>query len=182
MPTTPSPYYAPTFFSPFYFAPLATSGASPAGPAVTHGDGDAYSAIIAALRLTGEFADVLFGTTPDRRPAGAALWPVAVLTPTGWSEVDDADPVVLLRQVSYTLTLVVRGDDPLASYGDLDRLTRLAQDVIDGADLGGNVLPPLTVLRRGFYDGDPVRPEQSVTLHGEFAYLVPSFTGHSTHS
>ncbi len=181
MPTTPSPYFAPTFYSPFYFAPLAAPGSSPLGPAAGYGDGDAFAAVVAALQQTGEFAGVSFGTTPDRRAAGAALTPVAVVTPTGWSEVDDADPIVPLRQVFFSLTLVVRGDDPTASYGELDRLTCLAQNAIDGADLGGNI-PPLTRLRRGAYDGSPVRPEQGVTLLGEFSYLVPSLTGHSTNS
>lgn len=171
-------FFAPTFFSPFYFPALAIAGDAPADP--TYRDGDAFASLVAALAATGEFAGVFFGTTSDHRPAGAGSTPVAVITPDEWSEVDDVDPSVLVRQVTFLLTLVVRAEDPLRRYGVLDRLSSVAQNAIDGTDLGGMCLPSLTKLRRGRFDPTSNYPEQSLVLHGEFTCLVPSPAGHGT--
>ncbi|MCA1684595.1 MAG: hypothetical protein LC745_01135, partial [Planctomycetia bacterium] len=108
--------------------------------------------------------------------AGSA--PAAVITPEGWDELDDADPVQLVRRASYTLTLVARDEDPAARYDTFDRLTSVAQNAIDGKDLGGGCLPSLTLLRRGRFDPGSRHPEQGVILHGEFTSLIPSLTGH----
>jgi hypothetical protein len=115
----------------------------------------------------------------ERRAAGADRTPAAVITPESWAEIDDVDPAQIVRKVTYTLTLVVREEDPGARYDALDRLTCLAQNAIDGRDLGGACLPALTLLRRGRFDTGSRFPEQAVILHGEFTSLIPSLTGHN---
>jgi hypothetical protein len=177
-PSSPVRYFAPSYFSAYYFPPLLgddslTPGTTP------YSDQDAYTAMITALEGTGVFADVAFGTTADQRQGGADLIPAAVITPVWWSEVDDVDPSVVVRQVTFDLTLIVRDEDPFMRFKSLDRLTALAQNAIDGTDLGGGCLPALTLLRRGGYDPSPVYPEQRVVLRGEFTYLVPNLNGHS---
>ncbi len=182
MPTSPARFFAPTYYSPFYFPSLVTGGGAPApGPGASpYRDRDAFGAIVAALTATGEFADVAFGTTLDRRAAGADRTPAAVITPDTWAEVDDVDPFQLVRRVTFTLTLVVRDEDPAARFDALDRLTNVAQNAIDGSDLGGTSLPALTLLRRGRFDPTSKHPEQGVILQGEFTFLIPSMTGHDT--
>ena len=133
MPVTPVRYFATAFFSPFYFAPLAaTIPSDPTGIGVLpYGDKEAFEAIISILNSTGVFADVLFGITPEQRTTPADVAPLALIQPQYWNEFDDADPNVLIRQVSYSLTLIVRDDDPFTRYAQLEGLTALAQDSLN---------------------------------------------------
>jgi hypothetical protein len=178
-PLGPVRYFAQAYFSRYYFPSLSTGDPTPQQGGVPYSDRDAYAALTAVLNSTGMFADVAFGTTADRRPAGADLTPIAVITPVWWAEADDVDPFVIVRRVAFDLTVIVRDEDPVARFEMLDQLTELVQDAIDGADLGGGCLPALTMLRRGDYDPNPVYPEQRVFLRGEFTYLIPSLNGHS---
>jgi hypothetical protein len=180
MSTPPDRFFAPTYYSPFYFPSLVTDGGAPPPAAPRYRDMDAFGAIVAALTATGEFADVAFGTTLDRWAAGADQTPAAVITPDSWAEVDDVDPVQLVRRVAFLLTLVVRDEDPAARFDALDRLTTVAQNAIDGRDLGGTNLPALTLLRRGRFDPNSQPPEQGVILRGEYTFLIPSMTGHNS--
>lgn len=173
-------YFAPTFFSPFYFPTLAAGSGSSRSTVAVYRDRDAYSSILSGLVSTGEFAEVFFGPSPGMRAAGGNRSPAALITPEGWTEIDDADPIEVVRHVTYTLTIIVRGEDPLARYELLDRLSCVAQNAIDGSDLAGVCLPGLTKLRRGRFDQKPNHPEQSVVLVGEFSYVITSFAGHNT--
>ncbi len=176
----PTRFYAPTYYTPYYFPSLVTGGGDP-GPGISpYRDRDTFSAVVAALKGMGEFADVAFGTTLEHRAAGVDRTPAAVITPETWVEVDDVDPAQIVRKVTYMLTLVVRDDDPAARFDTLDRLTSLAQNAIDGSDLGGTCLPALTLLRGGQFDPKSKFPEQAVILHGEFTTLIPSMTSHDT--
>ena len=179
-----SQFYPPTFFSPFYFAEYALFGQDGTDSAdawgVTYRDRDAFRAIRTALLITEEFADALLGTTPQQRLGGADRTPIAVITPEGWIELDDVDPAVSVRQVFFTLTLIVRDEDAVTRYEALDRLSCLAQNVLDGTDLGGVCFPALTKIRKGRFDPGSRHPEHAVTLHGEFSYMIPAFNGHNT--
>jgi hypothetical protein len=177
----PGPYFAPDFFSPFYFAPLLSINSDPPDePEGPYRDCNAFAAVIAALDATNEFACVVFGMTANRRPVGSDLAPVAVITPDRWSESDDADPSVVLRQVVFSLTLIVREEASTYGFDQLDRLTCLAQNAIEGSDLGGGSLKTLTRVRSGSYDTEAPYPEQRVVLRGEFAYLIPTPNSHFT--
>jgi hypothetical protein len=179
---SPSQYFSPTYFSPFYFPPLLVQpgGGTADGSVSPFRDRDAFDAIITALVNTGEFAGVVFGTTPDRMVAGADLSPVAVVTPVSWAELDDVDPIVIVRQVSYALTLAVRDEDHTARYEQLDVLSCIVLNALDGLNLGGACLPTLTKIRVGRYEAVTKHPEQRLVLCGEFTYLIPSISGHNT--
>ena len=181
MPQALRQYFAPSFFSPFYFPPLVIQAGGKDGAAISpYRDGHAFDAIIAALINTGEFAAAVFGASPDRIAAGSDATPLAVITPEAWLELDDVDPIVIVRQVAYTLAIVVRGEEPAARYGQLDRLSCVVLNAVNSLDLGGACLPALTRIRRGRYEPDSKHPEQRLLLTGEFTYLIPSLNGHNT--
>src|SRR5690348_1380565 len=141
----PALYFAPTYFTSFFFPTLVVaSQPAPLG----YRDRDALAAVVAALDGTGEFADVLLGSAIEQTSVGADRVPFAFITPQEWTDIDDVDPPVNLRQVLFTLTLVVRDDDPNRRFHILDRLTSVAQNALDGKDLAGGCLPDLTKLRR----------------------------------
>jgi hypothetical protein len=177
----PALYFAPTFFSPYYFPPLApwAGQAGVPGPA-GYRDRDAFDAIVSALASTGEFADVLYGYPPDLGVVSAGAAPSAIVTPERWAEYDDVDPTVIVRQVSFTITLLVRDEDAGRRYDDLDRLSSVVANVLDGSSLNGGCMPALTMIREGQFDASSRHPEQRLRLRGEFSYLVPSFTSHTT--
>lgn len=179
MATNLARFFTPSYYSPSYFPATASSDGTPVSGSV-YRDRDAYAAVVTALSDTGEFAEVFFGTAPDQRAAGSDSVPAAVITPVGWAEFDDAEPVVIIRQVSYVLTLVVRDEDPLARCESLDRLSCVAQNALDGSNLESGCLPAYTKLRRGRFEWGSTHPEQSLVLDGEFTYLVPSLAGHNT--
>ena len=52
------------------------------------------------------------------------------------------------------------GRGPGECYQQLDRLTSVVQDALDGSDLGGGCLPALTKLRRGGLDPSARHPER----------------------
>jgi hypothetical protein len=182
MPAASAPvrYFAPQFFSPFYFPPLLPLdyGTVVADPKSTYRDRDALAAVAAALEGSGEFAAVFIAASADRRPGGADLTPVIVVTPNSWDETDDADPSVIVRQLAFSLTVVVRDDDPASGFDSLDRLSCIALNAVNGSDLGQGCLPALTRLRRGVFEPDAVYPELRVVLRGELTYLIPSPNGH----
>ena len=177
-------FFPPTFFSPFYFAEFAPFGQdgtdSPDAWGATYRDRDAFLAIRVALLVTEQFADVQLGFTPEQWTSGADRTPVAVITPDSWIELDDVDPVVSLRQVFFSLTVIVRDENAFTRYESLDRLSCLSQNVLDGTDLGGVCFPVLTKIRRGRFDAKSRHPEQAVILNGEFSYMIPAFNGHNT--
>lgn len=140
-------------------------------------DQDAFSAMVGALKATGAFAEVSFGVTIDRCNIGAGCLPLALIVPKEWSERDTPDSGSLMRQVGFTLTLVVRQADDAARFEELDRLASLAQSVIDRSDLGGGCVRALTKVRKARHDQGMRHPEQRIVLNGDFSYLVPDARG-----
>ncbi len=176
-------YFGATYFSPMYFA-ASTAGIvvtvpPPPGPR-GYRDRNAFAAIVAALESTGEFAAVLLGSPAYRTLVGADRTPMAVISPTEWDEEDDADPIFNVRHVSYLLTLICRGEIPGERYEQLDRLTSVVQNALDGSNLDGGCLPALTKFRRGRPDLSARHPEQRILLEGEFTYLISTQAGHDT--
>ena len=175
----PSTYFSKSYFTPNYFASTINVAGVPTAPA-GYRDRDAFEAITSALAATGDFADVVFGTPIDDLAAGADQIPMAIITPNEWEEIDDVDPIVSVRHVTYTLTLATRDEDPLARFVQLDRLTSIAQNTLNGTDLNGGCISALTRLRSGRFETKPRHPEQRVVLSGEFSYLISNYSGHDT--
>ncbi len=171
-------YFAPTYFAPTYFPPLAPSQVPkppvpiPPGATVGYADVDAYRAILAALEATGAFASVVFAIPPDRLAIAAGATPLVSLVPEGWEEIDDVDPLAILRRVSFSLFLLVRDDDPLSRLGRLAGLDAAAHSAVEGSSLGGCCLPALTRLRRAILDPRSLHPEQVARIDGQFTYII----------
>lgn len=170
--TGESPYNAPTYFSPSYFYGLAAF-AVPASPTQPTGrDGASYAAILSLLAATGVFQESILGAATQRSQAGSDSYPLVVLTPKGWEETDDYDPALILRKVSFEVTIVVKSQDGTYQINELDQLSSMVQKVIDRSDLGGTCLSPLTRIRAGRFDCSTHYPEQVIKLEGEFSSLI----------
>ena len=177
MPSTS--YFAPSYFSPTYFGPLGASAPGGQGPSISlHRDRDAFAALVNILSASAEFAAVAFPSPLDLSPLPADLSPLAVLVPSQWIEQPDSASSLMLRRVSFTLTLVVRDEDPRQRFETLDRLLSIAQNAIDGSPLGGFCLSSLTHLRKGRYDPGSRHPELRLNVEGGFGYTVSSSTAH----
>ena len=177
-PATPTlgqtPYNAPTYFPPTYFAD-GTTGSSPppiVSQVIPGRDGECYGALVALVEATDLFDSVVFGDPSRRSGPGADSNPIAIITPRGWEEADDADPVLYARRVTFTIRIVIRVEDDFSPFDRLDRLTTAVQAQVDRSDLNGQCLPALTKIRAGRYQSSSVYPEWSVDLDGEFVLLI----------
>ena len=174
--TTPgrAPYNAPTYFAPAYFyggaADATTTPAAP--PAISGRDGACYAALVDLLGGAGLFASVTFGDPSRAGDGGAADHPRAIVTPRGWEESDDFDPILTSRRALFAIRITVRVDGDAYPFDELDRLSAEVQTRVDGSGLGGRCMPPLTKIRAGSYQAASQYPEWSVDLAGEFTTLV----------
>ena len=172
-------YYAPTYFSPYFFAPLGpSSSGGPGEPTNQFRDRDVFASIIGILNYTSEFFAVILGEPDELGKLGASQSPLIIITPFQWEERDDVDPVTLFRRVQYHLTLVVRDEEPENRYDLLDRLSSVVQNALDGSSLNGGCLPALSKIREGRFDKTSCYPEQRLAMQGEFTYLVANFQNH----
>ncbi len=172
-PSVFAPYNTPTYFPPSYFyggtsAPVAP----PATPEPEGRDREPYAALLSLLEATGVFEEVIFGDSLQRSQAGADGYPLAVLSPKGWEESDDFDPALIVRRVSFAITIVIKSQDSGTQFDALDRLASTIQAAVDRSDLEGTSLPALTKIRSGRYGQSDRYPEQSIELDGGFATLI----------
>ena len=170
------PYFAPTYFSPFYFGSLFPSTAItviPAPDPVEFGDDVAYADLSDRLDATGAFASVVFADKKREAASyGPGLLPSAVVVPLGWSESDMADPILMVRTVDFEVVINVADDSLRSRLERLAHLSTIARRAINGVDLGGGSLPALTRLVEARYDERSRHPEQGIRLVGRFAYLI----------
>ena len=111
---------------------------------------------------------------------GANQSPVAQFALDTWSESADTFTGPLLRLVTYKLTLAVRTESAFDRFQQIDRLTSIAQNALEGSTLGGNCLSALSRVHHGHLDSKSTHPELRAILIGQFGYIVPSGTGHNT--
>lgn len=137
-------------------------------------DRDAFNALIALLQDSREFARVSLGPASD--PVGSDLLPrpSARVIPDGWSEAPDTTANSLIRTVDYRLAITVEHPEPAARFRDVDRLSALVQNLLDGSTLGDNCLAGLTKLTRGRFPSGNAHAALTVELQGRFAYSIPT--------
>lgn len=141
---------------------------------MTYRDRDAYEALLALLRGSGEFARVALGLDSDPGAEATAPAPSALVVPDGWAEAPDSGPGSPLRTVAFRLILTVVHPDPHRRFLAADRLAAVAQNLIDGSDLGGTCLAGLTKLTRCRFPARPGHPAFRAVLDGTFAYCIPA--------
>jgi hypothetical protein len=144
------------------------------------GDWDVLTAIRDAIAATGEFDGVFMSDLPEERGRSGGDHNAAWVSPQTWEESSDfEDPgqTVLTRKVGWTLTLMVRRQDPEARDRELTRLLSVAQNAVDGQSVGGLTLPAWTRLKSGRYE-KARPPERRLISSGTFAYQVDGYPNH----
>lgn len=157
--------------------PLAPAGGPVAREAVGR-ERDIWADIADRLMDTGDFDAAEVGHPKEFDSIFPAdLFAVALVTPEGWTELDDADAEEDVHSGSYTLTLAVRETAPRRRYEELDRLADAALNALDGESFAGLTEPAYSKLRQGRY-GDPTGIDQRLTIRGEFRYRITGFDQH----
>ena len=147
-------------------------------------DWDVFESISTLLAATNEFDNIYRSALPESNGQRSEDQLAACVAPRDWDEVDDADNAStqqIKRSVRWTLTLMVREDDPEIRERYLDRLLNIAMTAIDGKSLAGLTIPAWTKLRKGSYEL-PNAPEQRMTCQGEFVYWIDGFGSHDASS
>jgi hypothetical protein len=160
------PYFNPASYPQSYSPPSGTAS----------GDIEAFAALAARLAATGRFASVALGSPDDVKDLGSDQLPAALIGPLAWTEVADASSEAVIRHVSYSLCLTARYSDAAEGYCVLAALSTVAQNALDGDDLGGRVIPSLSRLGRGRIELSSPALLRRVLLSGEFGYAVSDVT------
>lgn len=115
------------------------------------------------------------------RDVGDNGYPAAWISPLGFTETDEVDPVQITRSLKYAVSLVIKPEDPddeIQSITDLDGLSNSVADLLSaGAPYGA--LNGLTRIESGRYEQpnnhtSPRGPGNTMglTLTGTVAYLI----------
>jgi len=140
-------------------------------------DSDVYDAMVATLEATNAFTAVTFGEPLNAGPTPADDQILCVLNHVAGDELDDVDPIEIVRRVQYRVEIDVREEDPPTRVKLLDRLGNTVRKTLNGQCFASLTLPGLTLVRRDTL-GPPRHPNQTLTLNGEFAYLISGYGGH----
>ena len=168
-----TPYNAPTYFPLTYFHGGSTEASSPPKPWA--GPRTRRRVLRRNHRLAAIDRGVCLGALwrPDAaHQRGADSHPLAIVTPRGWEELDDADPTLQVRRVLFTIRIVIRLENDSTPFDQFDQLAATVQAEVDGSNLDGHCLGPLTKIRAGRYQTASQYPEWSIDLDGEFTLLV----------
>jgi hypothetical protein len=92
---------------------------------------------------------------------------------------DGSGPADIVRTVNYTITIMVREEDPEVRVRELDRLFCVAANAIGGVSLLDVTIPDLGWIRRGHYQ-PAVSSEQRMRCTARFAYFIDGFGNHDT--
>jgi hypothetical protein len=163
-----------SYFSPTFFAPSIEELDDPSEEPHSCRDRNAFQAIVSALSATGAFATVHIAPPVDRSALPVGDYPVALVEPLSWVEVEDTTPDTVVRHVTFALTLMVRCEGGFDRICRLDQLSAVAHNALAGSVLCGGCLPATTRLRKGRFDPKAIPPEGRLVLTGEFSYHVSS--------
>jgi len=152
-------------------AVVAAAG-PPAGPQRA-----VYADIVARLVALGCFAEggVGRGAPSEVLMRSGRQYPCAAVQPLAWVDGDRYDAGDFIRTCTFTITLIVRMEEPDARQDWLDYLSDRACNALDGVSLAGIAFGPLTIVQRGQYGPTPQHPEQRATLTGQFVYEVVGY-------
>ena len=101
--------------------------------------------------------------------------PCAAVQALAWVDSDRYDEGDFIRTCTFSITLIVRMEEPDARQDWLDYLSDRACNALDGKSLADITFAPLTAVQRGQYAATPQHPEQRAVLTGQFAYEVVGY-------
>ncbi len=172
------PYYAPSYFSTFYFPDLAAievvdpsyppsvTPLLPVSPEIL-----AIEAIVRRLRDLGIFGDVLLVDDQSVDPPGVAGYPAAVVSLKGWTD-EDENSTDQVRTAEFAIRIVDEQDRAFSRVESLVSLARAARQQLQNSDLDGLAIPGLTRLKTARLAKGSVLPGSTLQLDGEFAYFL----------
>jgi hypothetical protein len=165
-------FFPPAYFNQSYFYPFDLNQTTQAAaPQVgTFDELTIYNSILEGLKGTSLFPSVLFASPADRLAAKSSPTPAVELAPLGWEDVDDVDPVSVVRKLKFQIRLVVRARNAIDRFQKSSYLETVVRSLINGSSLGGVSLPALSrVLSAKYETSSP--PEQATTLDCECFYI-----------
>jgi len=145
----------------------------PPGIASAETDEAAYDAMVALLIATGQWVAVRHTTADDIAFTSSEETPFAALVHVTAEDAPTWDDGAYLRTVSYSLVLVVRGEDPAARTAQLSRLEAIARNTLSGKGYGFCLYAKSTLGRAAH--PRPSHPEQRSVIAGRFCYLVEGY-------
>lgn len=74
-------FFSPTYFSPYYFWPLAPIGQKTPNTIGTYGDAEVFASILSILQSSRRFANVRFGLGSGQSASSPNVYPQVVVTP-----------------------------------------------------------------------------------------------------
>lgn len=167
-----APLWAPTMWAPAMWAHPGFT-VSPVAAGARGRDTTVLRDIQARLQATGVF-DAVCRFSPEEWPRPAAQTALAFVEPDRWSETDELGDHTYTRRLNFTLTFLVRDEDPVARTEKLDYLYTVATNALVGQQFAGICLPVRTAIGKGTYTTTKP-PERSLVCQGSCAYLVPGY-------
>ncbi|MDX2038873.1 MAG: hypothetical protein SFX72_19665 [Isosphaeraceae bacterium] len=169
------PYFAPTYFSSFYF------GGFRATPPLSIGygedaafcDQDAFEEMKRLFEATTAFGSVIFAANGERGEVYSGSPPLLVIAPTRWLETKELDPEQIVRQVEFELVLIVKSVETRDRLVETSRLEAIITHTLENAKLGDPCIPAMTHLTSARHDWRCKAPEHRLTLEGRFAFFIP---------
>lgn len=140
-------------------------------------DNDIFQDIQDRLIALGVFAPdgVEFGSPAEVLQRSARQYPCAAIQWTRFNEPSRFDFGDKIRSVGFSITLVVREEEPRRRHQSLSVLCAKVQNAIDGKSLASKTFPAMTQLNTGIYQPNPNHPEQRLVLSGTFTYEVVGY-------
>jgi len=140
-------------------------------------DSDVYDDVVARLTATNAFTQVTFGEALSAGPTPSDDQYLVAVTHQRGDELDDVDPVEIVRRVQAKIEISVRIEDPQERAKVLDRLQNTVKRTLNGVSLGSLTLPAWTMVRNDTL-ATANHPNQVCTLNFEFSYLISGYSGH----
>lgn len=175
------PYFSERYFSAYYFGALGvqipSGGTSPSDLSDSYLLGTidaAFGNLIDLVDSIGSFSSVSLGSPSDLPRYGSSGSPYVIVKPQGWVDEDEVDPEMIVRTVSFEISVYVSEVDETSRYEQLQGLCSAITTVIRGSDLGSGCLPFLTRVTQVKFPRDSVYPTNVGLLIGSFSLLVDS--------
>lgn len=159
-------FFPLSYFPRRYFGWLEPRGSGEPPAPLVHG----FATLLGLLRNVSGLGDVMLGESRDCLPPGDRNYPVAIVIPGPWTEVDDTDAGRRIRTVTFEIVLAIREPDFATAFDRLNALATAAQAAVEGSDLGIGAQAGRTRLDAGRYEPANRQAERRFILTGEFAY------------